>query len=108
MIATTIRFTLPADTDWAAIHELLSERAALYADMPGLISKAFLYQPELRLYGGNYVWESREDFERFRASEIFAGAKARFGEPAIEISHVAAYLDRGRIHTVQGTARSAR
>ncbi len=99
MIATTIRYTMPPDTDWAATHALLIERSALYRDMPGLISKAFLYNPERRLYGGNYVWESPEDFERFTSSEIFKKAKERFGEPQIEVLHVAAYLDRGRVYT---------
>lgn len=98
MIATTIRYTLAADTDWAAIPRLLIERSALYRDMPGLVSKAFLYNPELRLYGGNYVWESREDFDRFLASAMFKAAKDRFGEPAIEVAEIATYLDRGHYY----------
>lgn len=99
MIATTIRFTMPADTDWTAVHDLLIERSALYRDMPGLVSKAFLYNPELRLYGGNYVWQSRDDFERFRDSDTFRKAKERFGEPQVEISEIAAYLDRGDVYS---------
>ncbi len=99
MIATTIRFTMPPETDWAAMHALLIERTALYRDMPGLISKAFLYNPHLRLYGGNYVWESRKDFDRFLASDMFKKAKKRFGEPAIEVSEIATYLDRGQVYS---------
>ncbi|GAC1501011.1 MAG: hypothetical protein NVS1B14_05210 [Vulcanimicrobiaceae bacterium] len=53
------------------------------------------------------MWESRDDFERFRASDMFAGAKALFDEPSIEISEVAAYLDRGRIHAGQGAPHAA-
>ncbi|MDP9110827.1 MAG: YdhR family protein [Candidatus Eremiobacteraeota bacterium] len=99
MIATTIRFTMPPETDWAAMHALLIERTALYRDMPGLISKAFLYNPGLGLYGGNYVWETPEDFQRFTSSDIFKKAKERFGEPHIEVSQIATYLDRGHVYS---------
>ncbi len=53
----------------------------LYRNMPGLVSKAFLYDLETREYGGNYVWETREDLDRFLSSEIFRAGKAKFGEP---------------------------
>ena len=99
MIATTIRYTMPPDTDWASIHSLLIERSAIYLDMRGLISKAFLYNPELGLYGGNYVWESAEDFRRFKDSETFKKAVERFGEPRIEVSQIATYLDRGQVYS---------
>lgn len=98
MIASTIRYTLPEDTDWEATRSLLQERANLYVDMPGLISKAFLFDPKTREYGGNYVWKDRESLDAFLDSEMFKAAVKRFGTPEIHIHEVAAYLDRGTIH----------
>lgn len=99
MIASTIRYILPEDTDWDATRSLLQERANLYVDMPGLISKAFLMDPETREYGGNYVWKNREALDAFLNSEMFKAAVKRFGTPDIRIHEIAAYLDRGTIHS---------
>lgn len=97
VIAATIHFTLGADTDWEAVRSLLGERAQLYVGVPGLVSKAFVYDPATSTYGGNYVWESRRALDDFLGSDIFAGARARFGEPRIGVYEVAAYLDRGEV-----------
>lgn len=98
MIAATIRYVLPENTDWNATRSLMQERAALYLEMPGLISKAFVFDPKTREYGGNYVWENREALERFLDSEIFKGAVKRFGEPEIRTHEMAVYLDRGTLY----------
>jgi hypothetical protein len=55
---------------WSKIPALMEDRARkLYANMPGLISKAFVYDPDTREYGGNYL----------------------------RVHRVAAYLDRGKV-----------
>jgi hypothetical protein len=78
---------------------MIGRAETLYRNLPGLVSKAFLYDPETREYGGNYVWRTRGDLEAFLSSEIFKAAKVRFGEPkTLEIHPIAAYLDRGRVH----------
>jgi Putative mono-oxygenase ydhR len=98
MFTLTMRFTLPEDTDWSKIPALMEDRARnIYSNMPGLISKAFVYDPETREYGGNYVWERREQIDAFLKSDIVTGARARFGEPTYRVHQVAAYLDRGRV-----------
>jgi len=99
MYALTMRFTLPADTDWSKIPALMEDRARnLYSNMPGLISKAFVYDPETREYGGNYLWEHRGQIDAFLKSDIVAGAREKFGEPTYAVHRVAAYLDRGRVY----------
>ncbi len=97
MYALIAVFTLPEDTDWDVQHEIARQRAALYTDVPGLRAKAFVIDPERRLYGGHYIWESAEALERFLASDLFAGAKQKFGEPRIEICEVAAYVSEGAV-----------
>jgi len=99
MFTLTMRFTLPEDTDWSKIPALMEDRARnLYVSMPGLISKAFVYDPETREYGGNYLWERREQIDAFLNSEIVAGARQKFGEPSYRVHRVAAYLDRGKVY----------
>ena len=63
----------------------------------GLISKAFIYDPATREYGGNYVWESREAIDLFLASEIVTQAREKFGDPMYSVHSIAVYLDRGRV-----------
>src|SRR5689334_1030511 len=100
MYSLTVRFILPDNTDWSKIPHLMIDRAeTLYRNLPGLVSKAFLYDPETREYGGNYVWETRGDGEAFLSSDIFKAATEKFGAPRIlQIHPVAVYLDRGRLH----------
>ncbi len=99
MFTLTMRFTLPADTDWSKIPALMEDRARnLYSNMPGLISKAFVYDPETREYGGNYLWERRDQIDAFLKSDIVAGAREKFGEPTYTVHRVAAYLDRGKVY----------
>ena len=100
MYALTMRFTLPETTDWSKVPALMEDRArTIYRDMPGLISKAFVYDPDTREYGGNYVWQSREAIDDFLASPIIAQAREKFGEPTYSVHHIAAYLDRGQVIT---------
>ncbi len=107
MFTLSMRFTLPTDTDWSKIPALMEERARnLYINMPGLISKAFIYDPETREYGGNYLWERREQIDAFLNSDIGARARNKFGEPTCKVHRVAAYLDRGKVY-VPATASTS-
>jgi hypothetical protein len=97
MYALIVVFTLPEGTDWEAMRRTARERAALYAEVPGLRSKAFVLAPERRQYGGHYVWETREALNVFLTSDLFASSTAKFGEPELAIFEVAAYLSEGMI-----------
>jgi len=50
------------------------EVAPNFAQLPGLISKAFLSDETNNTYGGVYYWESQKDCEAYRASELYAQA----------------------------------
>lgn len=93
VIAATIHFTLPADTDWEAVRALMRDRAGLYVGLRGLRSKAFVIDPPSRTYGGHYVFESRAALDDFLRSDIFAGARSRFGEPRVSVFEVVANLE---------------
>ena len=107
MFTLTMRFTLPEDTDWSKIPAIMEDRARqLYINMPGLISKAFVYDPDTREYGGNYLWERREQIDAFLKSDIVAGARKKFGEPSYQVHCVAAYLDRGKVYVPAAASAS--
>ena len=97
MYAMTSYFSLPDDTDWDAMRELARTRAVPYQAVPGLRSKAFVVDPERRLYGANYVWESRDALDTFLESDLFQGIVARLGQPEMHIYEVPAYLEQGII-----------
>ena len=100
MYALNVRFVLSKETDCSKMPELMVERAEkLYKNMPGLVSKAFVYDPETREYGGNYVWETRKDLEAFLGSATFKAGKQKFGEPiTLRVHEIGAYIDRGRVY----------
>ena len=96
MFATTIRFDMPADTDW----ELMRQRAVQAAFeqfrlVPGLRAKAFVFSPERSEFGGNYVWETQDDAESYLRSAAWRATVAALGEPTIERMEVSAYVECG-------------
>lgn len=97
--ALTTTFAMPADTDWDALRETARQRASIYTTVPGLRAKAFIVAPERNEYGGQYVFDSRAALDAFVASDLFASSKAKFGEPAVAIAEIAAYLSDGAILT---------
>ena len=52
------------------------EVAPNFAQLPWLISKAWLSDAASNTYGGVYYWESQEDCDAYRASELYAQALA--------------------------------
>ncbi len=97
MHAMTVYFSMPANTDWAAMRDIARHRAPLYEDMALLRSKSWVVDVEDRRYGGHYVWESAHAAEEFLASELFRDFVVRFGPPEVRTYEVAAYVERGTV-----------
>lgn len=97
MYALTTRFKLPKSTDWQQIRAIIPERAAAYAGVPGLRSKAFVLDESAGDYGANYVWETRAALDAFLRSELFHGAIAKFGEPQMQVHEIIAYVESGTV-----------
>ena len=96
MFATTIRFTMPADTSWEALRQLAIRRAfEVYRMIPGLRSTAFVFAPERSEFGGNYVWETQDHAEAFLRSAAWRTAVSLYGEPRVERAEVCAYVESG-------------
>ena len=60
--------------------QVCDDLAQTFADVPGLISKHWLANDGTNTYGGVYVWESKDAYEAFIASELFAAVG---GNPAL-------------------------
>ena len=60
--------------------QVCDDLAQTFADVPGLISKHWLPNDGTNTYGGVYVWESKDAYEAFIASELFAAVG---GNPAL-------------------------
>jgi heme-degrading monooxygenase HmoA len=48
-----------------------TEAAPVFAEMPGLIEKLWLKQPDTNTFGGVYLWEDQAAAARYRDSEMF-------------------------------------
>ena len=60
--------------------QVCDDLAQTFADVPGLISKHWLANDGTNTYGGVYVWGSKDAYEAFIASELFAAVG---GNPAL-------------------------
>ena len=60
-------------TEYEAVCNELAED---FAALPGLISKHWLADEENNTYGGVYIWESKDAYEGYLQSELFAGVGA--------------------------------
>ena len=60
-------------TEYEAVCDELAET---FAALPGLISKHWIANDDTNTYGGIYIWESRDAYQSFLNSELFAGVGA--------------------------------
>lgn len=60
------------DLNEEAYAAVCDQVAPSFAEVPGLISKVFLANPETNTYGGVYTWRDRQAMEAFARSELFA------------------------------------
>jgi len=97
MYAMTSYFAMPEDTDWDEMRRLAQQRAVPYQSVPGMRSKAFIVDTERRLYGANYVGESKEAGDEFLESDLFRGIVERLGQPDLHVMEIPAYLEEGKI-----------
>ena len=58
------------EEDYRGIAEAI---APAFANMPGLVSKTWLANPQTGIYGGVYVWQSREAMEAYKETDSYRG-----------------------------------
>ena len=73
------------------VARLLKERAQRFLEVPGLIQKYYLRDPQTGEIGAVYVWESAEALTAFRQSELaqsMGDAYQIVGDKRVEIYEV--------------------
>jgi heme-degrading monooxygenase HmoA len=99
LIASLVRFTSNlADDD---VQSRFEERADRYRDVAGLVEKIYVHYRETGDHGAVYVWESEEDFRRFRSSDLartIPDAYAVQGAPQVEVADVSLVVKGRRAH----------
>jgi len=93
----TVYFSLPPDTDWAAMRDVARHRAPLYEGIADLRSKSWIVDAEHHRYGGHYLWESARAAEEFLTSDLYRGFVMKYGPPEVRIYEVAAYIESGTV-----------
>jgi heme-degrading monooxygenase HmoA len=75
MHAQVVTFGLNGITE-EQFHGAAEADAPMFANLPGLLAKTWLRDPETNTYGGLYVWADQEAYERYIKGEIFNALKA--------------------------------
>jgi heme-degrading monooxygenase HmoA len=57
-------------------HEVASADTQTFANLPGLLAKIWLRDPERNTYGGLYIWADQDAYERYIKGEVFGAIKA--------------------------------
>lgn len=84
-----VKFKSPLDLE--QVTTVVNSRIEEFRALRGLQQKYYLQEPATGEYAGLYLWESREDFDAFRDSELrktIASAYQTEGEPRIEVFQV--------------------
>jgi hypothetical protein len=75
MHAQLVTFGLNGITE-EQFHDAAGADAPAFADMPELLGKVWLRDPETNTYGGLYLWADQEAYERYIKGEIFNAIKS--------------------------------
>lgn len=65
-----VTFTLDGPTE-EQYHDACREETGVFADLPGLLAKIWLRDPDTGTYGGLYLWQDRDSYENYTRSDIF-------------------------------------
>jgi len=74
MHAQVITFELNGITE-EQFREACGADAPTFANLPGLLAKIWLRDPEKNTYGGLYVWDDQEAYEGYIKGEVFIAIK---------------------------------
>lgn len=84
-----VKFKSPLNLE--EVEKVVDSRIEEFRALKGLQQKYYLQDPATQEYAGLYLWDSKEDFEAYRDSELratIAKAYQTQGEPRIELFRV--------------------
>src|SRR5207247_8954807 len=75
MHAQVITFGLNGITE-EQVREACGADTPTFANLPALLAKNWLRNPETNTYGGLYLWDDQEAYERYIRGEVFNAIRA--------------------------------
>lgn len=66
-----VNFKLRGITEAEFVKACEQQYAPVFRELPGLISKVWLMDPETNTYGGVYTWKDRAAMEAYKNSDLF-------------------------------------
>lgn len=75
MHAQVVTFGLEGITE-DQFQEASAGLTPTFANLPGLLAKVWLRDPETNTYGGLYLWADQEAYESYIKGEVFNAIKA--------------------------------
>jgi heme-degrading monooxygenase HmoA len=99
VIVSLVRFRskLPDDE----VQALFEDRAHRYRSVTGLLEKLYIRFRDTDEFGAIYVWESEEDLQRFRETDLAGTIPDAYrvdGAPAPEVADVRLVIRQRRNH----------
>src|SRR5206468_11065716 len=92
MHAQVVTFGLNGITE-EQFHEACGGDAPTFANLPGLLAKIWLRDPETNTYGGLYLWDDQEAYEGYIKGEVFNAIKADQNLKNVESRDVGVFED---------------
>lgn len=94
MITAVVQFKLGAGTSLEDAAAIFRSTAPRYLGMAGLIRKNYLFDPETRVGGGCYVFDTRASAEAIFNGEWRALIKEKYGaEPDVRLFETPVMVD---------------
>ena len=94
MITAIVNFQLPADTDRDTAKALFEASVPRFQGAAGLARKYYLFDPETKVGGGVYLWETKAAAEAMYSGAWRSSIVERFGnEPTIRYFETPVIVD---------------
>ena len=95
MITAIVLYDLPPEIGLEECRAHFSKIAPDFLKAPGFVRKQFICAADGHTAGGVYMWETREDAERFYSGKWLTGIRERYGnDPRITYFETVALADR--------------
>jgi hypothetical protein len=96
MIGLTVTFRYEDDFDALALRQIAAAARGKFEGLPGLRSKVFTINPELRQAVNFYIWESEDAARAFLDEAQLARIAGIYGvRPELMFVEIAALVDNG-------------
>lgn len=76
MLMQIVTFHLNGMTPAEYAHLCEDKLTAVFENMPGLVSKAWLSNPDTNTFGGVYLWQDQASLDAYEATPVFQSLSA--------------------------------